>query len=149
MKKWNKYDTQFILRSLGISSIAILIWVYFYSGQINKDYLDISLSEKEAKQKAQMYLSSRGWDISGYTFSCKYADVQTWDMNPNLNYIHENIVSNNNIGELNKISKLAGFQRWNMRWYNPPSSEEYKISYTKNGDLAYFNHIIPFIGYCF
>ena len=92
MKKWNKYDTQFILRSLGISSIAILIWVYFYSGQINKDYLDISLSEKEAKQKAQMYLSSRGWDISGYTFSSKYADIQTWDMNPNLHYIHEKII---------------------------------------------------------
>jgi hypothetical protein len=65
MKKWTKYDTQFIIRSLAISAIAILIWSYFYSGQINKNYLNISLNEHEAKQKSVQYLGSRGWDITG------------------------------------------------------------------------------------
>ena len=72
MKKWNKYDTSFILKSLAISGIAILIWSYFYSGQINKNYLNISLTEEQAKQKAVQYFGSRGWDITGYTYSCKY-----------------------------------------------------------------------------
>ena len=83
MKKWNKYDTQFILRALAISGIALMIWTFFYSAQINEDYLHISLSEKEAKQKAQQYFGSRGWDISGYTYSCRY----NWGINKYYNYI--------------------------------------------------------------
>ena len=37
---------------LAISSITILIWAYFYPNQINENYLDINLNNKEAKQKA-------------------------------------------------------------------------------------------------
>ena len=72
MKKWNKQDTEFILKSLAISGFAILIWFYFYPNQINENYLNILLNEKEAKQKALQYIDSRGWDISGYTYSSSY-----------------------------------------------------------------------------
>ena len=30
-----------------------------------------------------------------------------------------------------------------MRWYNPPGEEEYKISYTKEGELTHFEHVLP------
>ena len=144
MKKWNKYDTQFIIRSLAISAIAILIWSYFYSGQINKNYLNIPLNEQEAKQKAVQYLGSRGWDITGYKYSCKYSKgwVNWWVEDEYKNYIKENL-TDKNIDEIENIDKLTGENRWNMRWYNPPSSEEYQVSFTKNGDLTFFHHIIP------
>ena len=77
MKKWNKSDTSFILRSLAISGIAIFLWSLFYQYQINENYLNISLNEKGAKQKAQQYFSSRGWDISGYTYSSVYNDISS------------------------------------------------------------------------
>ena len=74
MTKWNKKDTSFILKSLAISGLAILIWSFFYPYQINENYLNISLNEKEAKQKARQYFSSRGWDVSSYTYSSVYIE---------------------------------------------------------------------------
>ena len=71
--RWNKLDTNFLVYSAVISVIAIVIGLYFYPYQINEDYLHISLNEEAAKYKAEQYINSRGWDISGYTFSCKYS----------------------------------------------------------------------------
>ena len=147
MKKWTKYDTQFIIRSLAISAIAILIWSYFYSGQINKNYLNISLNEHEAKQKSVQYLGSRGWDITGYKYSCKYTKgfhLSNWRKDDDLNhhYTKENLTEKD-VDKIKNIDKLTGNYRWNMKWYNPPSSEEYHVSFTKDGDLAFFHHIIP------
>ena len=145
MKKWNKYDTSFILKSLAISVIAIVIWAYFYSGQINNNYLNISLNEEEAKQKAVQYLGSRGWDITGYKYSCKYTKGwKYWfqDDDLNLHYTKENLTEKD-VDKIKNIDKLTGNYRWNMKWYNPPSSEEYHVSFTKDGDLAFFHHIIP------
>ena len=73
MKKWNKYDTKFILQSLAISCFAIFTWVQFHSYQINENYLDISLNHKEAKEEAIQYFKSRGWDISGYTYTSNFS----------------------------------------------------------------------------
>ena len=146
MTKWDKYDTSFILKSLAISSIALLIWSYFYSSQINENYLNVKLNDKEAKQKALQYIGSRGWDISGYTFSCKYSKEWTGNWaywrNLNSNFTKENIAHKNKT-LIKEIEQLAGDHRWNMRWYNPPNEEEIKISYTKDGDLTFFNHILP------
>ena len=145
MNKWTKYDTRFILRSLSISVFAILIWSYFSSYQINNNYLHIDLNDKEAKQKALQYIGSRGWDISGYTFACKYS--QEWGglgywSKWNLNYTPENIADKNK-DMIKEIQQLSGSRRWNMRWYNPPNEDEIKISYTKDGDLTFFYHILP------
>ena len=146
--KWNKLDTNFLVYSAVISVIAIVIGLYFYPYQINEDYLHISLNEEAAKYKAEQYINSRGWDISGYTFTCKYSqnhndqfihNRNTW---LNQNYIKENI-TNKNKEKIKEIDRLAGANRWNMRWYQPPNKDEIKISYTKDGDLTYFAHIIP------
>ena len=146
--KWNKLDTNFLVYSAVISVIAIVIGLYFYPYQINEDYLHISLNEEAAKYKAEQYINSRGWDISGYTFTCKYSqnhndqfihNRNTW---LNQNYIKENI-TNKNKEKIKEIDRLAGANRWNMRWYQPPNKDEIKISYTKDGDLTYFSHIIP------
>ena len=105
MKKWNKYDTSFILKSLAISGIAILIWSFFYSSQINENYLHVELNAKEAKQKALQYIGSRGWDISGYTYSCKYSQQYDWGYGSrwNRNYTNENITDKITF-HVNKIS---------------------------------------------
>ena len=145
MKKWNKYDTRFILKSIAISGIAILIWSFFYSSQINENYLHVELNAKEAKQKALQYIDSRGWDISGYTYSCKYSQqYQFWAywMNWNTNYTNENITDKNK-DQIREINRLEGANRWNMRWFNPPNENEIYISYTKDGELTFFNHILP------
>ena len=135
MKKWNKQDTEFILKSLAISGFAILIWFYFYPNQINENYLNILLNEKEAKQKALQYIDSRGWDISGYTYSSSYG------VNNN-NYATE-ILANKDKEIIKNIDQLSGAQRWWLRWYNPPNEEEYLIGYTKEGELTFFYHILP------
>ena len=72
--KWNKHDSRFLTYSLAISVISVFICLYFYSFQINENYLHISLNAEEAKQKALQYIDSRGWDISGYKFGSKYYD---------------------------------------------------------------------------
>ena len=126
MKKWNKYDTSFILKSLAISGIAILIWSFFYSSQINENYLHVELNDKEAKQKALQYIGSRGWDVSGYTYSCKYSQEHVgwayWE-NWNSNYTKENITDKNK-DQIREINRLEGANRWNMRWFNPPNVGE-------------------------
>ena len=135
MTKWNKSDATFILKSLAISGFALLVWSFFYPYQINENYLKISLSEKEAKQKALQYFSSRGWDISGYIYSSSYGDNDE-------NYTTE-ILANKDKEIIKNIDQLAGSQRWFMRWYNPPNEEEFQIGYTKEGELTYFYHILP------
>ena len=83
MKKWNKYDTKFILQSLALSFVAIIVWGQFHSYQINENYLDISLNHEEAKEEAIQYLKSRGWDISGYTYAIKFNKIHgNWGYNP-------------------------------------------------------------------
>ena len=52
MKRWNQYDTKFILQSFAISCAAIFVWVQFHSYQINENYLDISLNHEQAKEEA-------------------------------------------------------------------------------------------------
>ena len=141
MTKWNKSDTSFILKSLGLSGLAILIWSFFYPYQINEDYLDVSLNEKEAKQRALHYISSRGWDISGHTYSCRY-DQSIGNSWLNNNYFKETIAQNDK-EKIHQIGSLVGDHRWNMRWYNPPEEEEIRISYTKDGELTFFFHILP------
>ena len=68
----NKSDTNFIVKSITASIIAILLWLYFDSYVINENYFNISLNEKEAKQKALNYIASRGWDITGYTYASRF-----------------------------------------------------------------------------
>ena len=139
MTKWNKKDTSFILKSLAISGLAILIWSFFYPYQINENYLNISLNEKEAKQKARQYFSSRGWDVSGYTYSSVYIDISS---QTDGNYTTE-ILANRDKEVIKNINQLSGAHRWLMRWYNPPNEEEFQIGYTKEGELTYFYHILP------
>ena len=123
MKKWNKSDTQFILKSLAISGFAIFLWSLFYQYQINENYLNISLNEKEAKQKARQYFSSRGWDVSGYTYSSVYIDISS---QTDGNYTTE-ILANRDKEVIKNINQLSGAHRWLMRWYNPPNEEEFQI----------------------
>ena len=143
MTKWNKSDTTFIFKSLILSGFSILIWSFFYPDQINEDYLNISLNEKQAKQKALNYIGSRGWDISGYTYSCRYnQNAERWSRWQNNNYYKE-IIAQKNKDKIQQIGMLIGDHRWNMRWYNPPAEEEIQISYTKEGELTFFFHILP------
>ena len=145
MKKLNQYNMRFLLKSVSIAGVAILIWTYFYSGQINKNYLNISLNEAEAKQKAMQYLGSRAWDITGYKYSSKYTKgwINWWiEEDYNINYTKENL-TDKDLDEINNINKMTGEKRWNMRWYNPPHRDEYRVSFTKDGDLAFFQHIMP------
>ena len=140
MKNLNKFNTGFILRSFAVSVLALFIWSFFYQNQINEGYTNISLSEKEAKQKALQYIGSRGWDISGFTYSCSYL-AASWDQDDK--YYYQEILANKEKESINKISQLSGANRWQMRWYNPPNEEEYKISYTKEGELTHFDHVLP------
>ena len=140
MKKINKFNTGFILRSLTISVLALFILSFFYQYQINQDYINVSLSEKEAKQKALQYIGSRGWDISGFIYSCTYLPA-SWDQYDK--YYYNEQLANKDKATIKKISQLSGADRWQMRWYNPPSEEEYKISYTKEGELTHFDHVLP------
>ena len=117
MTKWNKSDATFILKSLAISGFALLVWSFFYPYQINENYLNISLNEKEAKQKARQYFSSRGWDVSSYTYSSVYRDISS---NSNGNYTTE-ILANRDKEVIKNINQLSGAHRWLMRWYNPPN----------------------------
>ena len=120
-----------------------MIWSYFYSGQINKNYLNIPINEQEAKQKSVQYLGSRGWDITGFKYSCKYTKTwKQWWQDENF-YYNKETLTDKDVDEIKNIDKLTGNFRWNMRWYNPPSSKEYHVSFTKDGDLAFFHHIIP------
>ena len=145
--KWNKHDSRFLTYSLAISVISVFICLYFYSFQINENYLHISLNAKEAKHKALQYIDSRGWDISGYKFGSKYSQSSDnekihWYVDWNNNYIKENITDKNK-DQIMEIDRLTGANRWNMRWFNPPNTDEINISYTKDGELTYFNHTIP------
>ena len=140
MKKWNKHDTKFILRSVAISSFAIFIWSLFYTYQINENYLNISLTHEEAKEEAIQYLKSRGWDISGYTYAINYTkEGGSWGHN--TSYLFE-VPANNDKEKIDEITKLAAYHRWNMRWFKPPQKEEFQVSYTKDGSLTYFEHFI-------
>jgi len=139
MTKWNKSDATFILKSLAISGFALLVWSFFYPYQINENYLNISLNEKEAKQKARQYFSSRGWDVSSYTYSSVYIDISS---ETDGNYTTE-ILANRDKEVIKNINQLSGAHRWLMRWYNPPNEEEFQIGYTKEGELTYFYHILP------
>jgi len=140
VKKWNKYDTKFILQSLAISCFAIFTWVQFHSYQINENYLDISLNHKEAKEEAIQYLKSRGWDISGYTYAIKFNKIYgNWGYNPSWWF---ETAGNKDKDQIDVINKLAGHHRWKMRWFKPLQKEEFRISYTKDGALAYFEHFV-------
>ncbi len=143
MNKWNKADTGFIVKSLFISGISLLVWYFFYPFQINEDYLEVSLNEEEAKSKALQYISSRGWDVTDHTYSIRFSQNENvnWDWQ-NLNYFKESLAQGNK-KKTQQIGHLSGAQRWNMRWYNPPNEEEFKISFTKDGELTFFHHILP------
>ena len=141
MIKWNKYDSRFIVKSILISGFALLIWSFFIQFQINENYLDFPINEKEAKQKALQYIGSRGWDVSGYTYASDYSH-SSWKTSWNHKYFSE-IPAQKNKDEIDKIDKLGGNHRWNMRWFRPPETDEIEISYTKDGQLIFFNHIIP------
>ena len=104
MKKWNKHNTKFILRSVAISSFAIFIWSLFYTYQINENYLNISLTHEEAKEEAIQYLKSRGWDISGYTYAISHSKT-SGDWGHNASYWFE-IAGNK---DKKKIDNLLNF----------------------------------------
>ena len=136
MKTWNKNDTKFILRSLAISCAAIFVWVQFHSYQINENYLDISLNYDKAKEEAIQYFKSRGWDVSGYTFANKFTKGNgDWGYNPSW---WAETAGDKNKEEIKLINQLSGGHRWHMRWFKPLQKEEFRISYTKDGALAFF-----------
>ncbi len=140
MKKWNKYDTKFILQSIAISCAAIFVWVQFHSYQINKNYLDISLNHEEAKEEAIKYLKSRGWDISGYTYANNFSKSPgDWGYNPSW---WAETAGKRDKKQIKLINQQSGSHRWQMRWFKPLQKEEFRISYTKDGSLAYFEHIV-------
>ena len=73
MTQGNKFDMKFILKSLAISAIALFVWSLFSQYQINENYLKIFLTEKEAQQKAEKFMASRGWDISNYKYASHFS----------------------------------------------------------------------------
>ena len=143
MNKWNKTDTLFVLKSLAAMALALFIWSFFHQYQINENYLKMSLNEQEAKQKALQYIGSRGWDVSGYTYASNYIQTANdWWQGWNMNYFVETLADKDK-NEIDRINKLGGNHRWALRWFKPPEIDEISISFTKDGQLAFFNHIIP------
>lgn len=140
MNKWNKNDTKFILRSLAISCAAIFVWVQFHSYQINENYLDISLNYDKAKEEAIQYFKSRGWDVSGYTFANNFSKCNS-DWGYNSSWWAET-AGKRDKEKIKLINQLSGGHRWQMRWFKPLQKEEFKISYTKDGVLAFFEHSV-------
>ena len=140
MTKWNKNDIKFILKSFSVSALAIIIWFLFHEYQLNKNYLNISLTEQEAKQKAERYMSSRGWDISNHKYVANFTQgSDQWGINMNL--FAEKLAKRDK-NEISKINQLSGAHRWNMRWFKELEKEEFHVSYTKDGQLTYFEHIV-------
>ena len=135
MKNWNKSDTNFIVKSITASVIALILWLSFDTYIINENYYDISLNEEGAKHKALNYIASRGWDITDYTYASSF-------YRGHEEYIIGNTAQNDK-DIIKQIDKLAGHHRLRMRWFNPPNEHEIKIAYTKDGDLAYFEQILP------
>ena len=119
---------------------ANFIWSFFYQYQINENYLKIFLTEQDAKEKAEKYMASRGWDISGYTYASQYAQSNgNWGIN--MNIFSEKLAKRNK-NEIEKINRLSGAHRWEMRWFKELEMDEFHVSYTKDGQLTYFEHMV-------
>ena len=140
MTKWNKNDMKFILKSLAISAFAIFVWSLFHKYQINENYFNISLTEQEAKQKAERFMSSRGWDISNHKYASQFSQGSN-DWGVNMNIFAEKLAKRDK-NEISKINRLSGAHRWDMRWFKELELEEFYVSYTKDGQLTYFEHIV-------
>ena len=44
--------------------------------------------------------------------------------------------------EISKINRLSGAHRWDVRWFKELELEEFYVSYTKDGQLTYFEHMV-------
>ncbi len=140
MTKWNKNDIGFILKSLAVSALAIFVWSLFNEYQINENYYNIPLTEKEAKQKAERFMSSRGWDISNHKYASQFSQgSDNWGVN--MNIFAEKLAKKDK-NEISKINRLSGAHRWEMHWFKELELEEFFVSYTKDGQLTYFEHIV-------
>ena len=140
MTQGNKFEMKFILKSMAISAIALFVWSLFSQYQINENYLKIFLTEKEAQQKAEKFMASRGWDISNYKYVSHYKQSSSnWGINMNL--FAEKLAKRDK-NEISKINRLSGAHRWDMRWFKELELEEFHVSYTKDGQLTYFEHTV-------
>ena len=140
MTKWNRSDLKFIMKSLVVSALAIFVWFLFHEYQINKNYLNIPLTEQEAKQKAERFMSSRGWDISNHKYVAQFSQgSDNWGIN--MNIFAEKLAKRDK-NEINNINRLSGAHRWEMRWFKELEKEEFYVSYTKDGQLTYFEHMV-------
>jgi len=131
---------KFILKSLAISAFAIFVWSLFHKYQINENYFNISLTEQEAKQKAERFMASRGWNISNYKYASHFAQGSD-DWGINMNLFAEKLTKRDK-NEISKINRLSGAHRWDMRWFKELEIEEFYVSYTKDGQLTYFEHMV-------
>ena len=130
----------FILKSLAVSALAIFVWSLFNEYQINENYYNIPLTEQEAKQKAERFMSSRGWDISNHKYASQFSQGSD-DWGVNMNIFAEKLAKKDK-NEISKINRLSGAHRWDMRWFKELELEEFYVSYTKDGQLTYFEHMV-------
>ena len=124
--------------------------------ELNPEDYQIFLKRKANNLKSQFLASRKLIGLINPDLTISYNEnIPVLSDNRNISISHSDeivtilISKEDGIGvdveKIKNIDKLTGNYRWNMKWYNPPSSEEYHVSFTKDGDLAFFHHIITII----
>jgi len=135
-------DQKFVRKDwnlLAICGLLLLLSVFYLGRNYRKAFpaydIKFDLTRSESRTEAEKFLSRQNIDLTGY----RHAVVFDYDEMPKT-FIEKEVGLEEGSHILNEEFPIW---RWSNRWFQPLSREEFKVDLTTNGQITYYEHIIP------
>ena len=130
----SRNDLTWIAIFLLCGALGLFSFLHFYDAAFPTASLDFKLSREEVKTKAEEYLRSFGYDLSGY----KSAMVLDNDYYSQI-FLEQKL----DLREANRlIREEISVWYWHARWFKPLKKEEFRVQVDPRGRVVGFRHTI-------
>jgi membrane protease YdiL (CAAX protease family)/L-amino acid N-acyltransferase YncA len=116
--------------------VGLVLFLALYNEAFPDAAIDLTLSRAQIAQRADDYLKSQGYDVSGYESVVDFN--QNWWASV---YLQRTL----GVAETNRLVRAERLPiwTWSARWFRPQQQEEFSLELMPDGEVIGFSHTIP------
>ncbi len=134
-ERLQKRDFVFIAACSAVALVCLFIGAHYFYRAFPEASIDFRVTREEARQRAELFLQERGFDVSSY----RHSAVFRYD-NRAKTFLERELGLE---GATQAIGKTVRLWRWNHRWVRERQQEEFRVDITTEGQLAGFRRELP------
>lgn len=112
----------------------LFIFINYYDSAFPTASIDLKITRDEAKQKAEQFLKTKGYDLS------EFENATIFGANQSAAVFLEKTQGMEKANEM--MRSEIPIWRWQCRWFKSAEKEEFQVYVDQTGEITHFSHLI-------